>query len=149
MFNFNPVALFKNWLFGRVLNRHRLIFSFWDGKQFTSADPFVLLRKLTNTDKFDMTADLKSLQIPDPKIISEKIGFIAEGVREIFSLRPFEDGGLSELECVQLLLTFSDFLDRVKKNGGLSQVLLPATETSQTVSGTAEEKSTNENSVCT
>lgn len=136
----------KTWFFARALNRHRLLFRFWDGSRFISSDPFVLLRRLTNTEKFDMESDLKMLQIPDPKIVTQKIGYIADGVREIFDLKNFESGGLSELECVQLLLTFSDFLDTVKKNGVLNPNSSPASDVSQMESSSAEKKGTNENS---
>jgi hypothetical protein len=140
-----------DFFFRRVLNRHRLLFRYWDGTQFVSADPFVLLRKLVNTDKFDPDADLKKLKYPDPKIVTEKIGFIAEGIREIFGLRPFEKKGLTELECVQLLMMFSEYLDTVKKNGASSPI------TSQLSTGEAEkpaasspgENDTNENSAST
>ena len=138
---------FKNWFFARVLNRHRLLFRFWNGSRFVSSDPFILLRKLLNTDKFDAEMDLKKLEIPDPKIVSEKIGFIAEGVREIFDLPPYEKGGLTELECVQLLMEFSEFLDRIKKNGTSKLILLPSTGTQEnTASGLQEQNNTKENS---
>lgn len=140
---------FKNWFFARALNRHRLLFRYWDGSRFISSDPFVLLRKLTNTDKFDMEADLKMLSVHDVKIITQKVGYIAEGIREIFGLKNFESGGLSELECVQLLLMFRDFLEGVKKNGGSSLISSPLSDNSQTEQSSAEEKDTNENSAST
>lgn len=121
-----------DFVFRRVLNRHRLLFRFWNGSRFVSSDPFVLLRRLINTDKFDPDADLKKLKYPDPKIVTEKIGFVAEGVREIFEIKPFEQGGLTELECVQLLMTFSEYLDTVKKNGVSNPI------TSQLSTGQAE-----------
>lgn len=144
-------AKIADWFFRRVLNQHRLLFRYWDGRRFVSADPFVLLRKLVNTNKFDPDADLKKLKYPDPKIVTEKIGFVAEGVREIFELRSFEAGGLTELECVQLLMTFSEYLETVKKNGVSNPI------TSQLLTGEAEkpavfspgESGTNENSVST
>lgn len=139
--------LFKNWFFSRVLNRHRLLFRYWNGSRYVSADPFVILRSLLKTDKFDPDADLKKLEIPDAKIIAEKIGFIAEGVREIFDLPAFEKGGLSELECVQLLLEFSGFLEDVKKNGAQNLITLPSTPPEETpvVNGSPEANDTNEN----
>lgn len=141
---------FKNWFFSRVLNRHRLLFRYWDGSRFVSADPFILLRKLINTDKFDAEMDLKKLEIPDAKIVTEKIGFIADGVREIFNLPPFEKGGLAELECVQLLMEFSSFLDRIKKNGASSLILLPSTGNQEVAAtGSQDQSVTKENSVST
>jgi hypothetical protein len=141
----------SNWFFARVLNRHRLLFRFWDGSRFVSSDPFILFRKLINTDKFDVEEDIKKLRIPDPKIVSEKIGFIAEGIREIFDLPPYEKGGLTELECVQLLIEFSTFLDRVKKNGASSLISLPPIQGNQEVpvAGSADQTVTKENSVST
>ena len=134
-----------------MLNRHRLLFRFWDGSRFVSSDPFILFRKLINTDKFDVEEDIKKLRIPDPKIVSEKIGFIAEGIREIFDLPPYEKGGLTELECVQLLIEFSTFLDRVKKNGASSLISLPPIQGNQEVpvAGSADQTVTKENSVST
>ena len=113
------------------------------------ADPFVLLRRLTNTDKFDLESDLKVLQIPDPKLITKKIGYIAEGVREIFDLRPFSDAGLSELECVQLLLTFSAFLDDVKKNGAPNPIMSQVMGNNPMESGTGAASDMKENLVST
>jgi len=140
----------SNWFFARVLNRHRLLFRFWDGSRFVSSDPFILFRKLINTDKFDVEEDIKKLRIPDPKIVSEKIGFIAEGIREIFDLPPYEKGGLTELECVQLLIEFSTFLDRVKKNGASSLISLRSMATQETpVAGSADQTATKENSAST
>lgn len=140
----------KNWFFARVLNRHRLLFRFWNGSRFVSSDPFILLRKLMNTDKFDAEMDLKKLEIPDPKIVTQKIGFIAEGVREIFDLPPYEKGGLTELECVQLLMEFSSFLERIKKNGASSLILLPSTESQATTANDLpDQNDTKENSAST
>lgn len=118
----------RNWVFRRVLNRHRMLFRYWDGRKYVAADPFVLLRKMLATSKFDPESDLKKLNIPDSKIITERIGYIAEGVREIFNLSPFRPdgrGGLTELECVNLLMEFTGYLERVKKNGGSSLMSVP------------------------
>ena len=114
-----------DWFFRRVLNRHRLLFRWWNGSRFVSSDPFVLLRRLINTDKFDPDEDLKKLKYPNPKIVTERIGYIAEGVREIFEVLPYGLGGLTELECVQLLMQFSSYLEAVKKNGESSPILSP------------------------
>lgn len=95
-----------------------------------AADPFVLLRRMLVTKKFDLESDLKKLKIPDSKIITERIGYIAEGVREIFDLPPFRPdgkGGLTELECVNLLMQFTGYLERVKKNGGSNLISVPTT----------------------
>lgn len=143
---FNPVEKIKNWFFARVLNRHRLLFQFWNGSRLVSADPFVLLRRMLNTNKFDLETDIKVLQIPDPKLITQKIGYIAEGVREIFDVPELDQGGLSELECVNLLMKFSEYLEDVKKNGGSSLISLPASGISQTASSPADVSDMKENS---
>jgi len=139
----------KNWFFARALNRHRLLFRYWDGSRHVSADPFVLLRRMLNTTKFDADADVKALALPDPAIVAKKIGFIAEGIREIFDLKPFEKGGLSELECVNLLMTFSDFLNSVKKNGASSLISSPFTVPAKTDPASGDGNDTKESSVST
>ncbi len=136
---------FRNWFFGRVLNRHRLLFRFWNGSRYVSSDPFVLLRSMLNTDKFDLEADMKALEIPEPKLVAKKIGHIAEGVREVFGVPPFEAGGLSELECVNLLLMFNEFLETVKKNGGQSLISSLSSANTRTAPSSAEKKGMSEN----
>ena len=141
----------KNCIFRRVLNRHRMLFRYWDGSRYVAADPFVLLRKMLSTSKFDPESDLKKLNIPDSKIITKQIGYIAEGVREIFSLSPFRPdgrGGLTELECVNLLMEFTAYLERIKKNGGLNQMSVSSTGNRPEVgdAGSVVANDTNENS---
>lgn len=136
----------KNLFFARALNRHRLLFQFWDGSRFVSADPFVLLRKMLNTDKFDLEADLKMLELPDPSVVAKKIGHLAEGVQEIFEVPAFDKGGLSELECVNLLFVFTEFLATVKKNGVSNLITSPGSAKTQAAPSSPDVKSTNENS---
>jgi hypothetical protein len=141
----------RNWVFRRVLNNHRLLFRYWDGRKYVAADPFVLLRRMLSTQKFDPESDLKKLNISDSKIITERIGFIAEGVREIFDLSPFRPdgrGGLTELECVNLLMEFTGYLERVKKNGGSNLMSVPSTVPASATmeSGELGPNDTNENS---
>jgi hypothetical protein len=113
----------RDWFFGRVLNRHRLLYRYWDGSRFVSEDPFVLLRKLTNSQDFDPDNDLKLLQIKtDPKMVIRKIEHVAEGVRKIFGVPELKDGGLTELENVNLLIQFLRWMDDVKKNGATNQI---------------------------
>lgn len=123
------IEFLKNWLFRKVINKHRLLFRFWDGSRYVSSDPFVIFRSIVNTQKFDPENDVKDLRIPDAKILAKKIAHISEGVREIFNVPPFEKGGLSELECINLLNQFSQFMEDVKKNGASSQISLPPMQT--------------------
>lgn len=127
-----------------------MLFRFWNGTKFVSADPFVLLRKLVNTDKCDIDEDLKKLKIPDPKIVTNTISNIAEGVREIFEVPAFENGGLTELECVQLVMEFMGFTERVKKNGASSLISSPFTTDQSTQDvGSPDASDMKENSVST
>jgi len=146
------LEVLRNWVFRRVLNRHRMLFRYWDGRKYVAADPFVIYRRMLSTQKFDPESDLKKLNIPNSKIITERIGFIAEGVREIFDLSPFRPdgkGGLTELECVNLLMEFTGYLERVKKNGGSNLMSVPSTvpaPAATTESGELGLNDTNENS---
>lgn len=124
-----------------------MLFRWWNGSKFVSSDPFVLLRKMINTDKFDIDESLKKLKIPDSKIVTTAISHIAEGVREIFEVPAFEDGGLTELECVQLVMEFMGFTERVKKNGASSLISSEfMTEQSTQDVGSPEANATKENS---
>lgn len=106
-----------NWIYRRILNRHRLLFRYWNGSRFVSEDPFTLLRALVSSSKIDLDSDLQLLDVPDIKVVTRKVGQLAEEIREIFQLKPLSNGGLSELECVNLLIQFINYLERVKKNG--------------------------------
>lgn len=142
------IGTIRNWFYSRVLNRHRLLFRYWNGSRFICEDPFVLFRKLLNTQDFDLSSDLKAVQlIPDPKIIVRKIEHIARGVREIFQIPDLSAGGLSELECVQLLLEFLRWSEALKKNGVTSPIAPGSIQTSgKTASGEVAENNTSENS---
>lgn len=137
----------KNWFFRRILNRHRLLFRFWNGSRFVSEDPFVLFRRLLNTQAFDPDVDLKLLEIKtDPKLVVRKMEHIAEGVREIFEIPAFDAGGLTELECIQLLLQFSGWMETVKKNGVTNQTLSTSSPVSGTAIGSPDQNDMNVNS---
>lgn len=121
----------KSWFYKRVLNKHRLLFRYWNGSRFVAEDPFVLLRKLLSTETFSADDSLKALQLPDPKLVIKHLSFISDGVREVFSVPALSDGGLTELECVNLLKTFIDWMEAVKKNGVMSLTLPTSTQDSQ------------------
>lgn len=137
----------KNWLFRRILNNHRMLFRYWNGIRYVSADPFVITRAMLNTTTFDVENDLKKINIPDARVISSTIEVIAKGVREIFSIPPFEKGGLTELECISLLFSFNDFMDRVKKNGALNPISSQPMAMSSQEKSLVEKNDMSENSV--
>lgn len=112
----------RNWFYRNILNKHRLLFRYWNGSRFVHEDPFVLMRRLLTKEDFDVDTELKRLEIPDPKKVIETLQHIANAVRKIFEIPDFPDGGLSELECVNLLKTFVDWADQLKKNGVTKQI---------------------------
>ena len=128
------------------LNRHRLLFRFWDGRRIRRVDPVVVMRELMNSEHFSLEDDLKLLEVPDTRLVLRKTGEISLGVREAFDLLDLEDGGLTERECVGLCRLFLQYLGHVKKNGGSTQIASPPTEPLTTEPASAGVSDTNENS---
>ena len=104
----------------------RLIYRYWDGEKVITADPMVLYRRVS-----DVGPEL-SVDIRVTNSISKGAGKaytnVLKKVREIFSVKSLEEGGLSETETLELLDHFLGYCDGVKKNS--RSTLTTATETS-------------------
>ena len=116
-----------------------MLFRYWDGVRFVRADPFVLMRRLLTSGEFDPDSDLKKLELPDPKLVVKTLENISSAVRNIFDIPQFQDGGLSELECVNLLKTFIEWADQLKKNGATKQISHTSTPVAVNTDGSAPE----------
>ena len=99
----------------------RGIFRFHDGRQWKFADPWVVTRRLFAHSEFDWDRTPELLHQPDSQTQLEAVRLIALAVRDAFTISPFEQRGLSEQECVNLLIDFRQYLGDVKKNGSLWQ----------------------------
>jgi hypothetical protein len=114
-------VLFVGWLIqAGAFRRRRKIFKFYDGKKKRAIDPMIPFRSLGQNEKFDWEKtplEMKaSQQIGDIKLFFLSTGLTVDAVREAFQVEPFDQGGLTDFECVDLLLDFSIWINALKKN---------------------------------
>ncbi len=120
----------------------RGIFSFHDGFRWRRVDPMVVARRLWSVSV--KQAEIPGLTSPDVafdmdtsrKLIASGIGSqiqqgyaeISQAVREAFQIPDLEQGGLTEIECDELLGKFNTYLGDVKKNGSGKPISSPSTD---------------------
>lgn len=96
----------------------RLIYSYFDGKDVVSADPMTIWKRYSAVST-DLAADIRLANmklLPQPekdKATSKMLGRI----RTIFNVKPYEEGGLTELETNDLFDHFMIFCGVQKKTG--------------------------------
>ena len=123
----------------------QLVFRFWDGRENRRADPIVLWRDLLAHEDYN-DDDFKFLEIENLRL--KYVGKISAVTRDVFSIRKVEEGGLTELECVQLLRAFRLYAGIQKKSG--DQQLTSPTALDTTLSHTATDATNmNEDLACT
>jgi hypothetical protein len=95
----------------------RGIFVYFDGRRHRHADPMVMARAIWSIPGFD--PDVSRQLISSDVGATKLLGFeqIAVAVRDAWSISSAEDGGLTDLECFQLLARFDDYLGDLKKSG--------------------------------
>ncbi len=107
--------------------RERLIYSYFDGKQIVKVDPLVTYKRIMAVAP-SLNIDIKVSRSPS-KAAPEAHGKMLDHIRGIFGLVPFEQGGLTEIEVVDLFDHFLVFCERQKKTP--STIQTSSTETSQ------------------
>lgn len=110
------------------LRRTRDIFSYWDGRKIQWADPLDIYRRFATHSTFDWISAPKRLDLPDEKIVLETSAQMADAVRDVFQLRSFHHGGLTEKECHQLFWQFLAYTSEVKKNSSPPPISPQSTE---------------------
>lgn len=112
----------------------RLIYTYFDGQKKIKADPMVLWRKLKDVSG-DLHAHSSVAFAPfEVKGKQEALAKVAEYSRKIFGVKPIEDEGLTEKECIDLLHHFWRYCDGVKKNS--KDLPTPSEETSEAPANT-------------
>ncbi len=94
--------------------KDRLIFQYWDGQKTIIADPLVLYRKIGEKGP-EIDTEIKLAQSPSKSAVQGHIGAVTK-IREIFGVKPVEEGGLTEIESINLLESFVSWCHDVKKN---------------------------------
>lgn len=111
----------RRWLF----NRNRFIFAYWNGQKIVKGDPMVLWRSLQQHEDY-REDDFKLIQVE--ALRNKIIGKLACVVRDVFCIKSVEDGGLTELECLDTLRAYIEYSGFQKKSGEPTQTLQSTTE---------------------
>ena len=96
----------------------RLIYSYWNGEKIVKADPMVLYKKLVTIGP-DLEADMLGARSKSKKAMEYHDGVIKK-LRNLFGVKSFEEGGLTEQETLSLYDHFQDYVGVIKKNGNPS-----------------------------
>ena len=113
----------------------RLIYRYSDGTKLVQADPIILYRKLMSVYN-DIDAN-NTLARSQSKNAAKGQEAVVKYIRQVFDVKPFEEGGLTETETTALLDHFLIYCDEVKKNSGIgpnSATTTPADTSSSTPS---------------
>lgn len=116
--------------------RERFIYRYLDGKTEVAADPAVLYRRMMDVGP-ELSADITVGQSPSKRWREAQENGIRK-IRGIFSVKPFEEGGLTEGELYGLLDHFIQYCETVKKNSPPSPTSLPSTQEPPDSSSDAE-----------
>lgn len=121
----------------------RLIFTYFRGKglEEVSADPMPIYRKVKDIQQ-EVNADLI---LARSKMKGNLKGYelAAKRIRGAFNLIPFEEGGLTELECIDLYNAFWAFVGVEKKNTPNSTTTSEATSTPTPTSSNGDSPETS------
>lgn len=105
---------FWNWLIGANSDQEkpeRQIFHFWNGFADCSADPILIYRYLESDPDFDRETHLDQAGKGDMAAWEISV----KAVRRAFAVEPYDEGGLTELECLDLLGDFYTYLESLQK----------------------------------
>ena len=108
----NPINLFRRWRH----RRNRSTFSYFSGYRLQQIDPMVACRDLNNFPNFDWASTPVKIDRGD----DEALRLTVAAVRSAFKL---DESGLTETDCIQLLIKFRMYLVLQKKSGNLLQTL--------------------------
>ena len=123
------ITVIRNWLIDWCTPSDRYIFRFHDGVRWRLADPIAVSIALDNVPNFHPCETPRLLATADdPRHMLQLTEQIADAVREAFGLPDFDNGGLTHLECLELLAAFDDFQNGLKKSINPSPILPPPTE---------------------
>ena len=137
------------------LPSERLLYRYFTGQEIVPADPMQLWQKLMEVGP-ELSIDMKvaNSALKDAPKAHEAM---LKKVRSIFSVKPWEEGGLSQLETIELLNHFLSWCHIEKKNtsplptsaaatsapSAPSSVASPATESSSPSGSAGAEISTS------
>ena len=92
----------------------RAIYPFYNGVKLVKVDPLPLYKAVMSKGA-ELSVDMKVSLSPMKDNVKAHNNLV-KSIREIFSVKSFEEGGLTETETIDLLSDFLDWCDSVKKN---------------------------------
>lgn len=93
--------------------KQREIYSYFDGTKVRKADPLPVYRRLKDAAP-DLEVEFRVAR-SEMKNADEHYTKAVERIRKIFLLEPFDNGGLTDMECVALFDHFWKYSGGVKK----------------------------------
>lgn len=94
--------------------QQREIYHYFDGQKVRNADPMPLFRRMKDVST-DLEIEFKVAR-SGMKGADEHYQKAVQRIRGIFDVKPLEEGGLTEIECVELFTHFWNYSGGVKKN---------------------------------
>lgn len=133
------LGLLFRWIHARALRRRREIFRYFDGQAIRFADPLAIVRALDEHETYVEEKHFdECLRLAEKGASSgtkeERLRYhraaavCTDAVRKAFGILPYDQGGLQIGECLDLLASFIDYLDGVKKNTSPSLTSSPSTD---------------------
>lgn len=108
------------WLRNWVTSRKRCVFSYYDGRKWRQADPYVVWVSLLQDPEMDLEIDIPAMDRGDIESTTK----VVNAVHRAFDLAPFKDGrGVTVGECRLLLGRFFQYAQLLKKNFERMQTL--------------------------
>lgn len=104
--------------------KERWIYAFWDGQQDRKVDPLPLYKAVVSKGP-SLSIDMRVADSPSKDNVKAHTALINQ-LREIFSVKPFEDGGLTERETEDLFYNFWDFC--AERKNECSPTSIPAAD---------------------
>lgn len=115
--------------------KDRMIFGYYDGEKEVLADPMILYKRIMDIGT-ELSVEMKVMRSKSKGARAAHDSAVAK-LRKVFDVKSLEDGGLTEVECLELFDVFINYCDLVKKNS--SPTPTSATETSASTRSTSEE----------
>lgn len=91
----------------------RQIYVYFDGERLVKSDPMVLHKRVMDVGP-ELSVDMK-VAYSEMKGSKDAHDKMVQKIRGIFSIKRYEDGGLTERECIELLDHFLYYEDVQKK----------------------------------
>ena len=131
MFNF-----VRRWLF----NKNRFVFTYWNGHKIVKGDPMVFWRELQQHEDY-REDDFKLIQVDGLR--NQIFAKLSGVVRDVFGIQTVADGGLTELECLDVLRSYIEYSGFQKKSGEETQTLPSTTDQESSQEQTAEQNTSD------